>query len=152
MKDSVVWKQTVSVFHQTPVYFKHFHTYFLKSATDEGWTLPLHFGRSIATNSETTEYKGLRHRATYVADALDVYHHQVGRLDVEEQVSVLLLVDIGQSSGIRSISGQRTHQFPVMVVENNLETDKVDLVSCKLRTYCTYVDQLGTDTHKKNVT
>lgn len=113
-------------------------------------------GPLIPTNTETTEHKGLscasllqwifwlRHRTPYIVDVLDVCHHQIGRLNVEEQVSVLLLVDIGQSSGISNISRQRTHQFPVMVVENNLETDKVDLVLCKLRTYCTYVLYINT--------
>lgn len=83
------------------------------------------------------------YRIPDVVGVLDVCYHQVGRLDVEEQESLLLLVDVGQSSGIRAISRQRRHPFPVMVVEDNLETDKVDLELCKPKTYCIHVYQYG---------
>lgn len=49
--------------------------------------------------------------------------YQVGHLDVEEAVGVLVLVDVGQSSGVRIIFPQRADPAPVMVVKYSLKTD-----------------------------
>lgn len=50
--------------------------------------------------------------------------YQVGHLDVEEAVGVLVLVDVGQSSGVRIIVLQRSDPAPVMVMKYSLKTEK----------------------------
>lgn len=47
------------------------------------------------------------------------YH--VGHLDVEQTVGVFILVDVGQSSGICFVLGQRTDAANVMVMKYSLE-------------------------------
>lgn len=53
-----------------------------------------------------------------------VCRYQVGSLDVEEAVGVLVLVDVGQSSGVRIIFLHRADPAPVMVMKYSLKTDK----------------------------
>lgn len=53
-----------------------------------------------------------------------VCRYQVGSLDVEEAVGVLVLVDVGQSSGVTVILLHRTDPAPVMVIKYSLKTDK----------------------------
>lgn len=50
--------------------------------------------------------------------------YQVGHLDVKEAVGVLVLVDVGQGSGVRIIFLQRSDPAPVMVMKYSLETEK----------------------------
>lgn len=50
--------------------------------------------------------------------------YQVGHLDVEEAVGVLVLVDVGQSSGVRMIFLQRSDPGSVMVMKYSLKTEK----------------------------
>lgn len=50
-----------------------------------------------------------------------VFRYQVSHLDVEEDVVVLMLVDVSQSSGVRLIFGQRADPAPLMVVKNSLK-------------------------------
>lgn len=50
-----------------------------------------------------------------------VCRYQVGHLDVEEVVGVLVLADIGQSSGVRFILRQRADPAPVLVIKYSLK-------------------------------
>lgn len=61
----------------------------------------------------------------YVSNVvLCVCCYQVGHLDVEEAVGVLVLVDVGQSSGVRLIFHQRADPDPVMVIKYSLKNRK----------------------------
>lgn len=50
-----------------------------------------------------------------------VFRYQVSHLDVEEDVVVLMLVDVSQSSGVRLIFGQRADPALLMVMKNSLK-------------------------------
>lgn len=54
-----------------------------------------------------------------------VCSYQVGHLDVEEAVGVLVLVDVGQSSGIGLIFCQRADPAPFMVMKFCLRHRKI---------------------------
>lgn len=55
--------------------------------------------------------------------------YQVGSLNVEEAVGILVLVNVGQSSGVRMIFPQRTDPAPVVVINYSLKTENVENLS-----------------------